>query len=193
MAAATTTLYAWADPAFVNGSPADHTWVTNFDNSKYAYPKIADVIAAKKFYWFCWGSYHQGKTTGNPTRALGSQRGSLAFANCLVAPNADSRTVPAARGTIFTYGVDGVCHQLADQVLYATGLGKVPPLTVSGAADMALARHLRDLRPSACSMGGENRKLRHLFESAFGIWHMDRAETSRRRPKPKRRYTDART
>ena len=25
-----------------------------------------------------------------------------------------------ARGTIFTYGVDGVCHQLANQAHYAT-------------------------------------------------------------------------
>lgn len=138
MAAASTTLYAWAVPAFVNGSPVDHTWVTNFDNQKNSYPKIADVIATKKFYWFCWGSYHPaGKIPGNPTGALGSQRGSLAFASCLVTPNADSRTVPGARGTIFTYGVDGVCHQLANQVLYATGLGKVAPLTVSGARGYA--------------------------------------------------------
>ena len=32
----------------------------------------------------------------------------------------DSRSAPAARGTIYVYGVDGVCHQLANQVLYAT-------------------------------------------------------------------------
>lgn len=128
--ATTTTLYAWATPAFVNGSPVDHTWVTTYDNTKFNYPAIGDVIAAKKFYWFCWGSYHPaGGTPGNPTGALGYQRGSLALASCLVTPNADSRTVPGARGTIFTYGVDGVCHQLANQVLYATG-GPGAPLTV---------------------------------------------------------------
>lgn len=136
--AASTTLYAWAVPAFVNGSPVDHTWVTNFDNQKANYPTIANVIAAKRSYWFCWGSYHPtGGIPGNPTGALGSQKGNLAFATCLVAPNADSRTVPAARGTIFTYGVDGVCHQLANQVLYSTGVGGAAPMTVRGARGYA--------------------------------------------------------
>lgn len=134
MAAASTTLYAWAVPAFMNGSPVDHTWVTNFDNQVHKYPKIADVIAANKYYWFCWGSYHpKGNIPGNPTGALGSRKGNLAFANCLVAPNGDSRVAPAARGTIYRYGSDGVCHQLANQVLYSTRAGKAPPLTVSGA------------------------------------------------------------
>jgi hypothetical protein len=55
------------------------------------------------------------------------------LAKCLVAPNADSQTVAAARGTIFTYGIDGVCHQLANQVLYATGIGAAAPLTVRNA------------------------------------------------------------
>jgi nucleoid DNA-binding protein len=36
-----------------------------------------------------------------------------------------------ARGTIFTYGRHGVCHQLANQVLYATGIGRASPLTVT--------------------------------------------------------------
>ena len=46
-------------------------------------------------------------------------------------------TCPAARGTIFTYGVDGVCHQLANQVLYSTGIGGVRPMTVRGARGYA--------------------------------------------------------
>ena len=40
-----------------------------------------------------------------------SRLGNLALAVCVEA-NANSRIVPAARGTIFTYGLDGVCHQL---------------------------------------------------------------------------------
>jgi hypothetical protein len=63
---------------------------------------------------------------------LGKHAGSTPLAKCLVMPNADSRTTAAARGTIFTYLVDGVCHQLANQVLYATGAGGTP-LTVRGA------------------------------------------------------------
>lgn len=126
-----TTLFAWAVPAFVSGSPVDHTWVTAFDNRKVSYPSIADVIAAKQNYWFCWGGYHAAGTSPvKPAGFLGSKPGNLPLAICLVAPNADSRHVPAARGTIFKYGVDGVCHQLANQVLYATGKGSAAPLTV---------------------------------------------------------------
>lgn len=114
-------LYAWATPAFTQGSPVDHTWVTTYDNQAHHYSNAAAVAAAGKDYWFCWGSYHRaGGVPGNPTGSLGSQTGSVALARCLVQSNADSRTVPAARGTIFVYGVDGVCHQLANQVLYAT-------------------------------------------------------------------------
>lgn len=120
------TLYAWATPAFVRGAPVDHTWVTTYDNGANPLPNIQAVIAAKEDFWFCWGSFHaQG-------RGLGSANGDLNLARCLVVSNADCANVYAARGTIFTYGVDGVCHQLANQVLYATGRGG-SPLTVAGA------------------------------------------------------------
>jgi hypothetical protein len=123
--------YAWTVPAFVSGSPVDHTWVTTYDNRVNAYQNDAAVIAAHQFYWYCWGSFHpKGGTPSIPDGFIGSQTGNLALAQCLVQVNADSRTVPAARGTIFTYGVDGVCHQLANQVLYATGTSSVPQLTV---------------------------------------------------------------
>lgn len=128
---ASTTLYAWATPAFVSGSPVDHTWITTYDNQQFNYPNVAAVVAAGKDYWYCWGSYHaKGGTPGNPIGALGNQAGNLALARCLVLSNADSRSVQAARGTIYVYGVDGVCHQLANQVLYATN---GTPLTVSRA------------------------------------------------------------
>jgi hypothetical protein len=126
-----TTLYAWTVPAFTSGSPVDHTWVTDYDNRINAYPTDAEVAAAGQFYWYCWGAFHPvGGTPTNASGFLGSQVGNLALAQCLVQANADSRTTPAARGTIFVYGVDGVCHQLANQVLYATGAGAAGPLTV---------------------------------------------------------------
>jgi hypothetical protein len=126
-------LYAWAVPAFTTGSPVDHTWVTTYDNRVHAYPDDRQVAAAGESYWYCWGSFHAtGGTPGNPTGFLGTQAGDVAMAQCLVVPNADTQHVVAARGTIFTYGVDGVCHQLANQVLYATGIGSVPPMTVQG-------------------------------------------------------------
>lgn len=132
--AASTLFYAWAVPAFFNGAPVDHTWVTTFDNRVTPYPNDTAVAAAHQNYWYCWGSFHPtGGTPAIPDGFLGSQNGSLALAQCLVQVNADSRTVSAARGTIFTYGVDGVCHQLANQVLYATGSGGSAQLTVQRA------------------------------------------------------------
>jgi hypothetical protein len=121
-------------PGFFSVSPVDHTWVTTYDNRKNPYKNVAAVIAAHQDYWYCWGSFHaQGGTPVNATGLLGKRSGKLAVAECLVRTNADSQEVPAARGTIFTYGIDGVCHQLANQVLYATGSAGKAPLTVADA------------------------------------------------------------
>ena len=136
------TLYAWAYPIFEDG-PVDHTWVTTYDNRQTAYATIEDVVAAHQDYWYCWGSFHaRGGTPVNPTGALGNQAGDLTFAQCLVAPNLDARWKYPARGTIFVYGIDGVCHQLANQVLYATGTGGNPPLTVKNARGYAASDFL---------------------------------------------------
>lgn len=124
--------FAWAVPILFDELPWDHTWVTTYDNRAHPYPDIAGVIHAKQDYWYCWGGFHaRGGTPSLPDGTLGSQNGDLGLARCLVAPNADCSPSFAARGTIFSYGVDGVCHQLANQVLYATRLGGARPLTVS--------------------------------------------------------------
>ena len=128
------TFFAWAAPILFDESRWDHTWVTTYDNRAHHYPDIAAVIHARQDYWYCWGGFHaRGGTPSLPDGSLGSQRGDLGLARCLVAPNADCSTSFPARGTIFAYGVDGVCHQLANQVLYATRLGGARPLTVSAA------------------------------------------------------------
>jgi hypothetical protein len=44
------TLYAWAFPAFVTGSPVDHTWVTTYDNRVHAYPNEQQVATAGESY-----------------------------------------------------------------------------------------------------------------------------------------------
>ena len=135
----TTTLYAWAVPAFIDESPVDHTWVTSYDNRKQSYPDIAAVIAAKQDYWYCWGDFQsKGGTPVNASGFLGSQGGDLNSARCLVEPNGDCSSTYAARGTIFTYGVDGVCHQLANQVLYSSGV-RARPLTVAKARGYLLS------------------------------------------------------
>lgn len=136
-------LYAWAVPAWSSESPVDHTWVTSYDNQVHPYNAIADVVVAGQSFWYCWGAFHpQGGTPVNLTGALGQQVGNLKLAQCLVQANAESNTTPGARGTIYTYGVDGVCHQLANQVLYATSDGAVPPLTVSKARGYPLSSYI---------------------------------------------------
>ena len=129
-----TTLYAWAIPAFYSEAPVDHTWVSDYDNRVDAYATIGAVVAAGANYWFCWGSFHQwGSSAHHPGGSLGIAAGDLAQASCLCTPNVASNTNPLACGTIYTYGVDGVCHQLANQVLWATASPGVAPLTVAKA------------------------------------------------------------
>ena len=56
-------LYAWAVPAFSQGAPVDHTWVTTYDNRQTVYATIQQVSAGNQNYWYCWGSFHpQGGT-----------------------------------------------------------------------------------------------------------------------------------
>jgi hypothetical protein len=122
--------YVWVTPAWASDSPVDHTWVTTYDNQITPLPDVEAVAAAAERYWFCWGSFHAG---GNPAAPLRSGTIDIPLADCLVRPNAESRTDSAARGTIFKYGADGVCHQLANQVLWATKGSTGVRLTTAGA------------------------------------------------------------
>ena len=118
-----TTLYAWATPAFSKDSPVDHTFVTDYDNRVDDYPSIEKVEQAQANYWYCWGIFHaQGDSSQQPNGYLGSASGDFALAQCLCLPNKASDSIdphirPNACGTIYHYGLDGVCHQLANQVL----------------------------------------------------------------------------
>lgn len=135
--------YAWVVPAYSSGSPVDHTWVTTYDNRKHPYPNIAAVQKAGEANWYCWGSFHpKGGASGHPDGFIGGRNGNRAIADCLVLPNASSNTHAAARGTIFTYGLDGVCHQLANQVLYATKANGSPPMTVKAARGYSVSTFL---------------------------------------------------
>ncbi len=116
------------------GAHWDHTWVTSYDNRAHPYRDTAAVELAGQDYWYCWGGFYQRGGTPSPADGLvGLQAGRYDAARCLAGSNVDCSVNFAARGTIFTYGVDGICHQLANQVLYATALGGAEPLTVSQA------------------------------------------------------------
>ena len=130
----TVTLFAWSVPAFFQDSVVDHTWITTFDNRITPYATLVDVLRANEHYWYCWGDFHaKGGIPHNPTGFLASAAADLSYATCLCQPDADSRTTPAACGTILRYGIDGVCHQLCNQILWATDPGGVSPETVQKA------------------------------------------------------------
>lgn len=163
------TLWAWATPAPYEDSPVDHTWVTDYDNRvDHPPPNIAAVINASANYWFCWGSFYpQGNSPQVSRGYLGSQSGSIARAGCVCPSNAPSAPDQPTRGTIYVYGIDGVCHQLANQVLWASESPSNAPLTV------ALAR----------GYGAST-----FFYGTYGLqhraWAARRASCSKARPAP---------
>jgi hypothetical protein len=131
---AAVTLFAWSVPAYFQGSVVDHTWVTTYDNRVKVYPALADVLSAGEHYWYSWGSFHaKGGTPVSADGFLASGGADLLYASCLCRPDVDSIIDPAARGTIFNYGRDGVCHQLSNQILWPTGRGGATPATVNRA------------------------------------------------------------
>lgn len=112
----TDTLYVWADSAM--GLPfADHTWLTS-----YAAPYSS--LPPKANFWYCWG---EPRTVGpsSSARLLLSTPADLAIAK-RIGPADDQSGSYGMR-----YGIDGVCHQMANRVLLAS-LGSRPP-TVSQA------------------------------------------------------------
>lgn len=111
-------LYAWVNPLSFTGE-LDHTWVTTYDTRKSAFASLDEVIAAGEKCWLCWGVFHtSGHTPERPDGYLFETAADTGLADCLVTPNLSSHDGEGAQGTIFLYGIDGVCHQLANQVLY---------------------------------------------------------------------------
>lgn len=126
-------LYAWCVPAWFNGNVLDHTWVTSYDNRTVLHPSINDVKGAGDYYWYSWGSFHpKGGVPGRPDGFILSGTASYNLARCLCDPNIESKTNRSAQGTIYSYGTDGVCHQLANQILWATTTSGTPAKTVKG-------------------------------------------------------------
>ena len=179
------TLYAWACPAVFSSSPVDHTWVTAFDNRTDRYAKIEDVVASGAEYWFCWGVYHgEGQSGVHAAGLLGVQTGDPSQARCVARPNAVSKDEPDARGTVLLYGIHGVCHQIANQVLFATRTtGK--PLTVRRARGYWLSdffwktygtnsRTWRE-RAGTCGLGGGKGAVGMIPEGAVSDLFAQRA------------------
>jgi hypothetical protein len=106
-------LYAWVSPAFMPPgiwAPVEHTWVTSYNCRLTPYPNIDAVKNAGASYWYCLGDFHP-----HPNKAhIVYCPNTLGMEQCLVGSND-----PQSAGTIAHYGIDGVCHQLANQILFA--------------------------------------------------------------------------
>ena len=126
------TLHAWARP--VGDAPVfDHTWVTDFPFSNGEYPNFGDLPNGARF-WFCWGDYHAEHRAGGALCSAVAQ----GDPDRIVRPNTPPTDPPGTgrlpqNGTIDFYGVDGVCHQVSNQVLYLTGTSDDVPQRVIGA------------------------------------------------------------
>jgi len=101
-------LYTWRKRTPIALGLADHTWVTSYDLRVHNYHNITQVIHAQECYWYSRGDFH---THGD---FIGRVNYDSIFANCLVPPNDKVK----GNGSIIRYGIDGVCHQVSNQVLY---------------------------------------------------------------------------
>lgn len=101
-------LYLWRNRTPLALYLADHTWVTSYDIRTNNYSDISKVISAQESYWYCKGDFH---TDGD---FIGKINYSSPYSKCLVTPNNSIN----GNGSIIRYGIDGVCHQVSNQVLY---------------------------------------------------------------------------
>lgn len=139
------TLYAWVNPLPSIIGFLDHTWVTDYPFINGQYPSIDKIPDGSK-YWYFWGIYHssgEGGKNHTPNGAIGSQSGDLKIASSLVKSNVAPPKFPGGPGSqdgsIIYYGIDGVCHMVSNQALFATGTDLVEPLRVTDANGYSLS------------------------------------------------------
>jgi len=101
-------LYVWRKRTPIVLYLSDHTWVTSYDLRVKNYTDINQVITAKENYWHCRGDFHSNGDF------IGKVNYSSIYSTCLVTPNNPT----SGTGSIIRYGIDGVCHQVSNQVLY---------------------------------------------------------------------------
>lgn len=138
-------LYMWANPV-KKADFLDHTWVTTYPFTNGEYPKFSDVPAGES-YWYCWGDYHPEGNGGihhEPNGAIGQTDADIDVASMLVKPNQSAPAFPGKPaqpqdGAIVVYAVDGVCQNLANQLLYATGGADKEPVRVEYARGYQIA------------------------------------------------------
>ncbi len=101
-------LYLWRKRTPIALYLADHTWVTSYDIRTNNYSDISQVISAQESYWYCKGDFHSDGDF------IGKINYNSPYSKCLVTSNSSIN----GNGSIIRYGIDGVCHQVSNQVLY---------------------------------------------------------------------------
>lgn len=117
------TVYVWANPLKVAGF-LDHTWVTTYDPVK-----CCPIDLTQGDYWYCWGICHETGQYNPRARLLDTGQAAIKLANCISNPNDKNDHA----GITSWYGRYGVCHQVANRILFSTGSESSSPLLVSGA------------------------------------------------------------
>lgn len=118
-----TKLYIWANPLKVV-SVLDHTWVTTYDPVAVCPP---DTSCGD--YWYCWGICHETGQYNPEARLLITHDGEMTLATCISVPNVENDHA----GITGIYGLHGVCHQVANRVLFSTATEHEEALLVDGA------------------------------------------------------------
>jgi hypothetical protein len=119
-------LYAWADGAF--GTPfADHTWVTSYDAPYDSTPPTSR-------FWYCWGE-PRAAGPGSSARLLVTTQADIAMA-ALIGPSDDQNGSYGMR-----YGIDGVCHQMANRVLFASVSADKPVVSTARCYRLSVMRY----------------------------------------------------
>jgi hypothetical protein len=141
------TLHAWGRPLSQDDFPVvsnvDHTWVTTFPEiiNPDHQPDPPPGSQIPKSYWYCWGVAH-----AIASYAVGSAEGNVGIAN-KISPSNETAVPAGAKhyspsstsGAIVYYGLDGVCHQVANEILCATGTGTTEPIRVQKAKGYSLS------------------------------------------------------
>ncbi|WP_136810005.1 hypothetical protein [Desulfosediminicola flagellatus] len=90
----------------------DHTYVTDYFPLS-ANDSIGDVVSRNQNFWYCHGDFHNDQSRLVPQGKKVFVKGDLSLLNCICKSNNKDGT-----GTVDVYLLDGVCHQVTNQILY---------------------------------------------------------------------------
>lgn len=141
------TIYVWARPLSQSKhsmiSHLDHTWVTTYpleiNPEKQSDPDPSTIPPEN--YWYCWGRVHMVASHQITTTEIDIETAcGIVPANIKASDTDTPNYEPSDKaGAIEYYGLDGLCHQLTNQILVITGSADRKPYRVQNAHGYPLA------------------------------------------------------